>query len=413
MKGVTIYGDTTDTPPIGLLLARRATGVSAGQGTFINVNIFGKFTGHGVYNYASEVNSWYDCHFYANAPNLLTISQDNSTYSITLPNSSLTNEQQSNNDHHFFRCYFDNTATSGTATAVVELLTVRDISFKGCFFNDTAGDISLVKITKEDQVCESVSFKDCLFHGTYQTGIYFNGAAQNITVKDNRWGTSWTTANIGAAANTPLTDVHLEAVDIDFSAANVDVLDSSFIKITEGSSGFLSISRFIDGIVERPHDASVTFSGNASSQVTCQEIITGSSPRIINHGANSATYDSTAYKDYSDTAVLLFATADTQTIWSKTLNDEESIAVTAWISVKNEVTAERGMYAVRAYAYRDGGGAATLQGAVQDIHTAVEVTGGQNATIDVDTNDVRVRVTNSTANNHRWIARVEYQILTS
>jgi hypothetical protein len=92
------------------------------------------------------------------------------------------------------------------------------------------------------------------------------------------------------------------------------------------------------------------------TQVTCFEQVTGSDPMLIDHGSSYASYDATEYKQYTKTATLIFGTADTQTIWSKTLNDEEAIIVTAWISFKQATTARRGMYAVRALVYRDGGG---------------------------------------------------------
>jgi hypothetical protein len=51
--------------------------------------------------------------------------------------------------------------------------------------------------------------------------------------------------------------------------------------------------------------------------------------------------------------------------------------------------------------YRDGGGAATLVGSINNLHTA-EVTASWDATFDTSTNDVRVRVTGGASLTIKW-----------
>jgi hypothetical protein len=413
MEGVSIYGDPSSPPDIGILLARRTDDISAAYGKFKLINVRGTFDTCAVYNWASEVNSWIECDFTVTAPRVYVQSQDNSTYSITVPNSSATNSYaNSNNDNYFLRCNFGNLAASGTAVSCIELLSVKNVGFYSCFIDDSAEDISRVQISNENQASFNIAFRDGLMHSTYDTGFYLSDGIYNLTIEGMRWGFSWTTANIESAEDMTLYDCKLEAEDIDFSASGSDVVDSSFIKITNGSNGVLSVARHCNGIVQRPHDASVTFSGTMGTQVTCFEQVTGSDPMLIDHGNSYASYDATEYKQYTKTATLIFGTADTQTIWSKTLNDEEAIIVTAWISFKQATTARRGMYAVRALVYRDGGGSATIQGSVQDIHTAVETDAGYDGTITVSSNDVRVSVTNGFAVSTRWIAKIDYQVVT-
>ena len=110
---------------------------------------------------------------------------------------------------------------------------------------------------------------------------------------------------------------------------------------------------------------------------------------------------------------LNFATADTQTLWSYTMADEETIVVRAYVNGTQLGTTVFGFYGKTAMANRNGGGAATILVAEQALFPEQETDAGLNAVIDVSGNDIRVRVTNANATNTRWVGRIEYEIITN
>lgn len=68
----------------------------------------------------------------------------------------------------------------------------------------------------------------------------------------------------------------------------------------------------------------------------------------------------------------------------------------------------RASYMRRVTVYRDGTGSATIQGSVETIGTDVESDAAWDFTVDVNSNDVRLRVTGDGANSVNWAAVVEW-----
>lgn len=98
--------------------------------------------------------------------------------------------------------------------------------------------------------------------------------------------------------------------------------------------------------------------------------------------------------------------ATVTTLYSKTLTTGKSYHIKAIVAAKNGNT-ERADYVRRACVYR-AAGAAVLEGSVQDAFT-VESSGASawDCTIDVNSNDVRVRVTGAGSTTIDWKTKIE------
>lgn len=92
------------------------------------------------------------------------------------------------------------------------------------------------------------------------------------------------------------------------------------------------------------------------------------------------------------------------------LNDTTVYSIQATIIGRAADGSQRAMYSKKALVYREGG-AATLQGAVQDLHADIETNAALVATIDVNGNNARVRVTGLAATLINWAATIEIQAI--
>lgn len=111
------------------------------------------------------------------------------------------------------------------------------------------------------------------------------------------------------------------------------------------------------------------------------------------------------------TTTALQTTDDTQTHTTVlTLPDTTVAWVTIKVVARDEAAAERAMYLKAALVYREGGGA-VIEGSVQSVHADVETSGGLDATITVNSNDVRLSVTGLSATTINWVATIEYQMV--
>ena len=85
--------------------------------------------------------------------------------------------------------------------------------------------------------------------------------------------------------------------------------------------------------------------------------------------------------------------------------DDTAMIAEATIIGRDEAGTHRCAYKRRALVHRDGGGGATIEGAVQDALT-IETDAGLDATIDVNANDVRITVTGLAGTDIDWAARL-------
>lgn len=121
--------------------------------------------------------------------------------------------------------------------------------------------------------------------------------------------------------------------------------------------------------------------------------------------ANYAGSDS-----FSTTAAVQTTDTTQTTLFALTLADTTA----AWLSFevigRDAAGTERAVYGKIALVYRQGGGA-TIQGAVQDVHADVETSAGLDATVTVNSNDVRVSVTGLAATTINWVGTIKYQVV--
>jgi hypothetical protein len=90
------------------------------------------------------------------------------------------------------------------------------------------------------------------------------------------------------------------------------------------------------------------------------------------------------------------------TILTLALSDNTVYTLIAEVLARDAAGVERAMYAKKALVYRQGGGAATLQGSVQSLHTDVETTAGLDVSISVSSNDALVQVTGLGSTTINW-----------
>jgi hypothetical protein len=108
------------------------------------------------------------------------------------------------------------------------------------------------------------------------------------------------------------------------------------------------------------------------------------------------------------TSVAQTTDATVTTLATLTLATSTGYSVRAYVTARDTADTEQASYGKTAHVYRAGGGAAQ-QGTTQDIFTDIESTGTMDATIDVNGNDCRVRITGKASTTINWICRLEYE----
>ncbi len=113
------------------------------------------------------------------------------------------------------------------------------------------------------------------------------------------------------------------------------------------------------------------------------------------------------HKDDIEGVVARIQTTDATvtTLLAHTIRDNTSLFIEAHILAKETDGSDRNAYIRRILVYRDGG-AAVIQGAVEATLTQ-ESDADWDCTIDVDTNDVRLRVTGEAATTIHWEAKIK------
>lgn len=103
-----------------------------------------------------------------------------------------------------------------------------------------------------------------------------------------------------------------------------------------------------------------------------------------------------------------------ETIWSLTLTEKQTVTVRARLTASDTGNTEQGGWVVTGAAYRETAGSAVLIGQTVDFDQTVDATASQwDVEIDVNTNDVRLRVVGDDANAVDFVAIIEYTILTT
>lgn len=91
---------------------------------------------------------------------------------------------------------------------------------------------------------------------------------------------------------------------------------------------------------------------------------------------------------------------------SFTTRPNKAYGVVAKIVATETTDFDESAFYIRTALVENDGGTASVQGSV-GTPTTIEVTGGWDATIDVDGDDIRVRVTGAAATNITWLVQLE------
>lgn len=113
--------------------------------------------------------------------------------------------------------------------------------------------------------------------------------------------------------------------------------------------------------------------------------------------------------EITTTAAVQTTNATQTTIYSQTLSDNTLYRVQVAVIGRDAAGTERALYGKVVLVYRQGGGGATIQGAVQDVHPDVETSAGLDATFTVNSNDVRASVTGLASTTINWVATLFIQ----
>lgn len=151
VRGLSVFGDGTSTPNVGILLARSGTATvnpSAGLHRFTNVDVHGDFTLACVYNYASEINNWVNCYFYQNSGKTVYLATNNNArHAVTSQNCTIATTAQSAYGDFFTSCDLKSSTGNTTASGAVVYLESTDYGpvFIGCYI-DTSGAVYMPSI---------------------------------------------------------------------------------------------------------------------------------------------------------------------------------------------------------------------------------------------------------------------------
>lgn len=123
-NGITIYGNGTLTPNVGVLISRsgNANGdnPSAGAHRFTDVNIHGDFSLACMYNYGSEINYLTNCYFYQNSgKTVYLITSNNARFAVTSDFCVIATSLQSTYCDFITNCIFKSSTGNTTPNGAV------------------------------------------------------------------------------------------------------------------------------------------------------------------------------------------------------------------------------------------------------------------------------------------------------
>jgi hypothetical protein len=203
--GLTVWGDVTDSPSVGLLLARLASAESAGKHRFVECKFLGYYTVSTYYNYGSEVNRWSNSelrNIHATSESTLFFTSSNGSQSITSPNVTLATGYQSSYSDYFTTCdiHYDvesNNVDPAVATNAPVILESVDYGtkFVHCYFDtlQAATDFTPIcrlrvdaALSSSQERNEGVSFISSVFENDYDSVIRAeaNTSTQHVTIFD-------------------------------------------------------------------------------------------------------------------------------------------------------------------------------------------------------------------------------------
>ena len=237
MTGLSVFGDKTNAPNVGFLLARSgAAGVnpSAGNHRFTDVAVVGNYTVAAVYNYASEINTWVNCvikNSKAGSEASFFMTSNNAKETITSAFTTIATTEQSVYGDRFTNCDF-NYDTEGTATnaAVICESTSFGPKFHNCYFDLLQGATtkppimrlrSALGVTGTSARVIGVSLIDCVVENDFDSVISVEGVTRSLTIKGCNFSGAAITGDIVITSGSELYDTDIQTYK---GSTNVDAM---------------------------------------------------------------------------------------------------------------------------------------------------------------------------------------------
>lgn len=225
---LTIWGHRTETPMIGLFLARSGPGRpprSAGEHWFRNVRVIGNFTLASVYNYASEINRWTDCELrnrHQGAECVFYATFDNGTHRVTSANTTTqTDAGQSNFSPTFVNCRFHfDVPGNGTNALFLAESTAGGPKFIACYFDllqrvDASPPIirerSGASVNGAPARSSGIVLRDCVIEHDYDSVLTVEGACRGVTIRGCSMGGPPDTADVVVASGATLSEADIQS----------------------------------------------------------------------------------------------------------------------------------------------------------------------------------------------------------
>lgn len=237
--GITIFGSPTNSPNVGILLARAGdvqpgdpdypNNPSSGAHRFVQVNVHGDFTLASVYNYASEINYWTGCYtFNASGKFCYVNTCDNSRYQIVSAHATVAQTVQSAYGDFFTGCFFKLSTANASGEAVIAL---ESVDFGPSIYNsyiDTTGSASSANILFRNAASLTPDQTAAITQGTRIVGntFEFRSTADIIALYDSAQVVGLTFQDNAAPANTSGGRAHI-VMGANSLLRNLDVQKSS------------------------------------------------------------------------------------------------------------------------------------------------------------------------------------------
>ena len=185
------------------------------------------------------------------------------------------------------------------------------------------------------------------------------------------------------------------------------------IRVAAGVDNFQLVNNVVGSVRGTPVPVNYGIfveDGDSSNYVIANNKISDYNQLALYDGGTGAAKSVTENVGSTENKPLTHATVTTSnatetTIWTHGMSDESAYYVVATVICQDSATNTRCAYQRTCLAYRNGGGAATIEG--QSSVDTIESSAAYNCTFDTSVNSLRLRVTGAAGTTVRWRARIE------